>query len=140
MKTYHPPKSTIFLWQMRFVVMLTVLLALVSWIWYINSYFIIFAIVLSILCVTVTFLYIPLYFKQYSLTICDNAVIIKSGVFVRHERIMPNPRLIYTERYRTPVSRAFGVSGLVLRATRAATFTAELSDADITEILKEMSQ
>ncbi len=140
MKTYHPPKSTIFLWQMRFVVMLTALLALVSWIWYINSYFIIFAIVLSILCVTVTFLYLPLYFKQYSLTICDNAVIIKSGVFVRHERIMPTPRLIYTERYRTPVSRAFGVSGLVLRATRAATFTAELSDADITEILKEMSQ
>lgn len=140
MKTYHPPKSTIFLWQMRFVVMLTVLLALVSWIWYINSYFIIFAIVLSILCVTVTFLYLPLYFKRYSLTICDNAVIIKSGVFVRHERIMPSPRLIYTERYRTPVSRAFGVSGLVLRATRAATFTAELSDADITEILKEMSQ
>ena len=140
MKTYHPPKSTIFLWQMRFVVMLTVLLALVSWIWYINSYFIIFAIVLSILCVTVTFLYLPLYFKRYSLTLCDNAVIIKSGVFVRHERIMPSPRLIYTERYRTPVSRAFGVSGLVLRATRAATFTAELSDADITEILKEMSQ
>lgn len=140
MKTYCPPKSTLFLWQIRIVVMLTIVLALVSWVWYVNAYFIIVAAALCALCLAVAFLYLPHYFKHYSLTLCDNAVIIKSGVFVRHERIMPAPRLIYTERYRTPISRALGVSGLVLHATRAATFTAELRDTDIAEILKEMSR
>ncbi len=140
MKTYCPPKSTLFLWQIRIVVMLTLVLALISWIWYIPSCFLIVAATFSVSCMAIAFLYLPYYFKRYSLTVCANAIIIKSGVFIQHERIMPTPRLIYTERYRTPISRAFGVSGLVLHATRAATFTAELSDADITEILKEMSR
>lgn len=140
MKTFSPPKSTLFVWQIRIVIMLTTVLALVSWIWYIPMYFLIIAIAFLIFCIAIAFLYLQSYFKSYSLTICENAIIIKSGVFIRRERIMPTPRLIYTERYRTPVSRALGLSGLVLHATRAATFTVELSDTDISEILKEMAQ
>ncbi len=140
MKTYHPPKSTLFLWQIRIVVMLTTLLALVSWVWFLTAYFLLIAAFLALLCLAFVFLYLPQYFKNYSLTLSDNAIIIKSGVFVHHERIMPAPRLIYTERYRTPIATAFGVSGLVLHATRAVTFTAELSDFDTSEILKEMSR
>ena len=140
MKIYYPPKSTLFLWQTRTVVMLTLLLALVSWVWYVSFYFIITCVLLSVLFLSIAFLYLPHYFKHYSIELGKNAIIIKSGLFVRHERIMPTPRLIYTERYRTPVSKAFGLSGLVLHATRAATFTAEFSDTDIDEILKEMSR
>lgn len=138
MKTYHPPKSTLFIWQIRVVVMLTLFLALLSWVWFLTSYFLLIAAFLTAICIMLALLYLPKYFKNYSLSMTNNAIVIKSGVIVQHERVMPTPRLIYTERYRTPLARAFGVSGLILHATRAATFTAELSDADITEILKEI--
>ena len=140
MKTYRPPKNTLFLWQTRIVVMLTIIIAAFSWVWFLTPYFLIIVATALFVFLFFALFYLPRYFKNYSLNVCDNALIIKSGVFVLHERIMPNPRLIYTERYCTPLSRIFSVSGLVLHATRAATFTAELRDSDITEILKGMAQ
>ena len=142
MKTYSPSKSSIILWQIRICIMSTTLCGAAIFL-ALNFGYMFFAVkVLIIALILVSFglvfWYIPTYFKNYELALDNRALIIKSGVFLRHERIMPEPRLIYTQRYRTPLSRAFGLSGLLLRATRAATFSAEFCDTDIDEILKEM--
>ncbi len=140
MKTYRPPRSTLLLWEIRNVVMLTIILAALSWVWVLNAYYWVIVLIALLVFLFFAVFYLPRYLKNYSLTVCNNAVIIKSGVFLLHERIMPNPRLIYTERYRTPLARTLSLSGLVFHATRAATFTAELTDSDINEILKEMAR
>lgn len=143
MKTYSPSKNTSVLWQIRTGIMLTALCGAGLFI-SLKFKYVFFAVNILILTLFLgglglIFWYIPTYFKHYELSVGNSALIIKSGVFIRHERIMPEPRLVYTQRYRTPLSHAFGLSGLLLRATRAATFSAELSDCDIDEILKEMS-
>lgn len=142
MKVYCPTKNTVILWQIRVVVMSTILCAAAVYVSFAikMKLFLAVAIISAIftLKALLVFWYIPIYFKGYELAINENALIIKSGVILRHERIMPEPRLVYTERYRTPLSRVLGLSGLLLRATRAATFSAELPDAYIDEILKEM--
>lgn len=95
---------------------------------------------LILIGIILIFAYIPNYFKAYSISLSQNALIVKSGVLLKTERIMPEPRMLYAESYHTPLSKAFGLSGLMLRASRAATFCAELKEKDINEILKEMSR
>lgn len=142
MKTYKPPKRTVLLWQIRIGIMSTMLCAVVVVIKtkFSYSFFAVDILILILFSVAtgLVFWYIPTYFKNYELTQGNNLLIIKSGVFLRHERIMPEPRLIYTKRYRTPLSRVFGLSNLLFRATRAITIGAEFCDKDIDEILKEM--
>ena len=144
MKTYTPPKNSVLLWQIRISVMLTSTAFVLFYATRVFSLgFQMLLLIEGVLClvgIVLVFAYIPTYFKRYAISICDNAFIIKSGVFLTHERIMPEPRMIYAERYYTPLSKVLGLSGIILRASRAATFCAELSDKDINEILKEMSR
>lgn len=144
MKIYTPPKNTTLLWQIRIGIMLTVfnivLYAAVK-LFGINFHICaVAAAVLILIGIILIFAYIPSYFKAYSIELSENALIIKSGVLLKTERIMPEPRMLYTESYHTPLSKAFGLSGLMLRASRAATFCAELRATDTNEILKEMSR
>lgn len=138
MKTYHPPKSTLFLWQIRVFITLIIFIAVTSWIWFLTPYFTIIAAVAVLFTAFVSFFYLPRYIKKYRITVDKNALILYSGVFVSHERIMPYPRLVYTERQQTLLSKCFGVSGIILHATRAATVTLELSNKDIAEIMEAM--
>ncbi len=136
MKVFKPDKSTVFLWQIR-VLIITALLSLITGsVKFFVSFFAYFSVVIALLGVIIAFLYIPKYFERYTIMVSRNALIIKSGIFLKHERIMPNPRLIYIERYFTPLSKAFGVCGLILHATKAATVTAEMKTADIEKIME----
>ncbi len=140
MKTYHPPKNTLFLWQLRVFIALMLFIAVTSWIWVLTPYFTVIAAAAVLVAAFFVFFYIPKYIREYSITLGENALILKSGVFVHHERIMPYPRLVYTERQQTLLARGFRVSGLILRATRAVTITIEFGNRDVAEILEAMSE
>lgn len=139
MKIFKPPKNTLILWQIRIFVMISALLLVFAWVWLFADVFLIVAAVGAAVWLFLAFFYLPKYLKSYSIVISGEAMIIKSGVFIKNERIMPNARLIYAEHYRTPLSRCFGLSGLILRATRAATFTMELELSNINEIVEAIS-
>lgn len=137
---YRPPKKTLLLWQLRVAVAFVVFAAIISWLWFLTTYSTYIVIAAAIVAVAVVFAYLPQYIKRYDITLSENALIIKSGVFITHERIMPYPRLLYTERLRTPLAARFGVSALVLKATRTAAVMLELNDADIEEITGAISK
>lgn len=139
MKIYYPPKNTLFLWQIRLNLLLVLVLLLNLWIFAFSSVFLGIFIFLFAVSLFFTVFYFPKYFKNYSLTLKENALILKSGVFVLRERIMPYPRMVYAERRQTPISKILGVTGLILHATRAATFTVEFGNNDVFEIMEAIS-
>lgn len=143
MKTYTPPKNTTLLWQIRIGVMSTTLVvAIYAAAKLFGQVYPVIAVaegILILMGIILIFAYIPSYFKRYSIITTKNAIIIRSGIFLKTERIMPEPRMLYAESYHTPLAKALGLSGLLLRASRAATFCAELEEKDIKEILKEMA-
>ena len=83
--------------------------------------------------------YLRFYFKKYCITVDKGAIIIKSGVIIRTERVLPTPRLIFAESFTTPFSRFLGLSLLSLRAIKVNLITAELTSAEIKSILGVIS-
>lgn len=138
MKTYLPPKSTLIVWQIRVTVLLALLVAVLYW--FIADYFFVLLFVSLVLAIVFNLIYFPAFLRCYNISVNQNAIIIKSGVFIKHERILPFPRMIYAERQQTLVGKAFSVSALVLRVARAATLTVELKDSDIAEIMKAVAK
>lgn len=67
----------------------------------------------------VAFYYIPRFYRSYSVTVNENALIVSRGVFIRRRYIMPCPRLIYFERTQTVASRIFGLYFVRVHAARA---------------------
>ncbi len=135
MKAYFPSKRAKILWQIRIVAVGAVLLVVAHLVRYALPYLL--AIKLAIIiAVSAALVYLALYLKSFRLLLCENALIIESGVLIKHERFLPYPRLLYTEQRTTPLAERLGVSSLVLHATHTAIFTPEFQKADICEILE----
>ena len=138
MKTYTAPQKTLMLWQIRSVLLLIVIAALTIWISFLTLYFLIVTGVTLVILAIAAYVYLPLYIKRYSVSVGPAAIIIRSGVFIRRENIMPRPRMVYAQQITSPLARIFRVSSLCLNAARASTVTLELDRKDIEEILKEI--
>lgn len=91
------------------------------------------------LLLSAVIVYLRFYFKKYCITVDKGAIIIKSGVIIRTERVLPTPRLIFAESFTTPFSRFLGLSLLSLRAIKVNLITAELTSAEIKSILGVIS-
>lgn len=137
MKTYTPPKKILILWHIRSLILLIMLSLITLWVWFLTVYFAIVIGVAVLLMAVLNFIYLPLYLSRYSVTVSSEAIVIKSGVIIHREQIMPIPRMVYVQRLTTPLARAFSVSALSLRATRAMLITLELKKSDIEEIIGE---
>ncbi len=139
MTTYKPPKKTKTLWALRSLCFMVILCILSAWFMFL-SVKIVLAVLATIAAVLILFntIYMRAYIENYSVSVGQNAVIIKSGVFIKKERIMPQKRLIYTERITSPIAYLFSLSALTLRAARTMTLTIELDKEDIERIIKEV--
>lgn len=137
--SFRPPKKTLLLWQLRLMAILVVFIAVTSWLWVFAKYLTYIIITAAFIAGLLAFVYLPKYVKTYSITLRQKALIIKSGVFITHERIMPFPRLLYTEQLQTPLAASFGLSALLLKATRSAVVVIEINKADIEKIIEAIS-
>lgn len=79
--------------------------------------------------------YLCLFFKNYSVLLGENAIIVKSGVIIKTKRILPLPRLIYAEQFTTPLSRLLGLSRVSLRAVKVNLVIAELERESVLKII-----
>ncbi len=93
-------------------------------------------IITAVICfLSAVIVYLRLFLKKYSITVGRNAIIVKSGVIIKTERVLPLPRLIYAERFTTPLSRLMGLSQLSLRAVKVNIITAELEKESVEKIV-----
>ena len=126
MKSAALPKRTLWLWQIR-VVMLTCLV--IGALFYFKDSISFLSLAVSIIAIfgfLVTFLYLPIFFKKYQIIFKSEAIVINYGVFIKFSHIMPYPRLIYAQTFATPLARIFGVTALSLKAARSRIIIPEI--------------
>ena len=139
MKTQNLPKKTLWLWQIR-VVMLTAILVGLCF------YFVPFPRILKIavfaiiiLAVVAEVWYLPALFKSYKILFGDEAIIINRGVFVKVSHFMPYTRLIYAQSFATPLARIMGVTSLSFKAARSRIIVPEIDLSDVEKITSTLT-
>ena len=139
MKAETLPKKTLWLWQIR-VVMLTIFLIGLCF------YFISFLKILKIIVFVIVLLglimalwYLPVFFKSYEIKFSNEAIIINYGVFIKFSHIMPYSRLIYAQSFATPLARLFGLTALSLKAARSRVIMPEISFLDAQKIIGSLT-
>lgn len=133
------PKKTLFLWQIR-VVMLT---ALIVWLCLrystVLSLLKLVAIIVCAVGILLTFIYLPVFFKGYEILFKNEAILINYGVFIKFSHIMPYPRLIYAQSFSTPLASIFGVTALSLKAARSRVIILEIENKDAKHIIDSLT-
>ena len=120
------PKKTTLLWQIRIIIITFILVAACLYFEPLFSFLKIFAIVIGIIGIILAFLYLPFFFKSYKIILSNDAVIVKFGIIVKIEHIMPYKRMIYAQSFETPLARIFGIAAVRLKAARSYLLVAEI--------------
>ncbi len=140
MKVNTLPKKTILLWQVRLVITTFVLAALCFYFSELLTYLKIAAVVIAVLGLLVTFIYLPFFFKSYKIILTNDAVIVKYGILIKIDHIMPYKRMIYAQSLQTPLARIFGVAAVRLKAARSYLFVAEIENESVQSIIDFLAE
>ena len=140
MKEYTLPKKTTFLWQIRIILLTFALAALCLYFSGIFSFLSVAAFALIIAGVLIAFVYIPLFFNSYKIILSNDAVIVKYGVIIKNDHIMPYKRMIYAQSYQTPVARLLGVAAVRLKAARSYLSVAEIDKKSVQAIIDFLAE
>ena len=109
------PKKTLRVWQMRFFIFTVTLCAFLC----IAFSFYVASAVLLILCFLFSFVFLPLFFKSYQISINDSYISVEKGFIIKTTLIFPRENLVYAESVSLPLSNALGLSAVILKAARA---------------------
>lgn len=121
MSKYFLTPRVLLLWRIRLLIIDLVVLALCF------AVYIFFslhdtAVLLAVITVLVSlwfwFWYLPRLHSSFQFSITNEAVVLTRGVFVAKQYLLPCPRLIYAERFTTPLTSAMGLCSLRLKASR----------------------
>lgn len=140
MTVYKPSKKTKYIWWIRSLLIIIAVFLLTIWVSVLTPYVLILPATVIFIALLFDFVYLPLYLKNYKITVSDGAIILSSGVFIKTERIMPFPRLVYAEKIETPFGRAAGISAIVFRAARVEAVTAELDKKQADEVIGRITK
>ena len=140
MKENKLPKKTTLLWQIRIILITAVLSALCYYFSYLFSFLQSAAIVIAVLGVLIAFLYLPFFFKSYKIILSNDAVIVKFGIIVKTDYIMPYKRMIYAQSFQTPLARIMGIAAIRLKAARSYLLVAEIDQKSVKGIMDFLAE
>ena len=140
MKENTLPKKTTYLWMVRIVVITFILIAVCLYFSQLFDFLKIVAVSIGILGLILTFVYLPFFFKSYRIILSNDAVIVKFGIFIKVEHIMPYKRMIYAQSYATPLARILGVAAVRLKAARSYLFVAETEIESVQAIIDFLAE
>lgn len=95
-----------------------------------SKYFYILVAVLGLLCLFFLCFYIPRFVKSTEITVSNDGVVVKYGVFYKTEKIMPILRLIFMETYQTPLARLMGLCAVSFLGAKSRVTIPEISKTD----------
>lgn len=134
------PKTTTLLWQVRTIL---VSLGLAALLYYFSFHFLflqIAVIVVVVIGLLIAFLYLPFFFKTYKIILSNDAVIVKYGIFIKVDHIMPYKRMIYAQSFQTPLARLMHISAVRLKAARSYLLVAEIDQDSAQAILDFLAE
>ncbi len=59
--------------------------------------------------------YIPRFVRSHEVTLGEDAIIVKVGVFIKRQHIIPDKRCVYCRKISGPITRAFGVASIQIK-------------------------
>lgn len=125
------PKRTLRVWQIRIFMVAIILSAFLSILF--SLY--IFSAILLIVCAMLSFIYFPLLYKSYTITISNTYISVEKGVFIKSEKIMPRALLVYAESMSLPLSNALGLSAVILKAAKGYCVIPEIEKQTADELI-----
>lgn len=134
------PKKTTVLWQIRMVLITFALAVACFYFSYLFSFLKIAAIAVAVVGVLTAFLYLPFFFKSYKIILSNDAVIVKYGILIKVDHIMPYKRMIYAQSFQTPLARIFGIAAVRLKAARSYLFVAEIDEQSVQSIIDFLAE
>ena len=134
------PKKTTWLWILRILLVTFILVALCLYFTSLFSFLKIAAIVIGVLGLITSFIYLPFFFKTYKIILSNDAVIVKFGIFIKAEHIMPYKRMIYAQSFESPLARVLGVAAVRLKAARSYLIVAEIEKESAQAIIDFLAE
>lgn len=136
--TFSLPKKTRFLWQVRVIFAFVILCAAVAFFSQFTLWFLLPAAIIAALGLVAAFVYIPFYFKSYTITVDDNSICISKGVIIKTMQIMPFPRLVFAQSFTTPIASAMRLKCVMLKAARGWMLIPEIENANAQYLLDNL--
>ncbi len=120
------PKMTLMLWRIRTLLAGVVLIALFCSLTAFSLWFLLPAVLMSLLSALLLFFILPKFFKTYKIIYDKSYVTVSYGFIINTTHIMPYPKLVYAKTLSTPLSRRLGLCAVMLKATRSLIFIPEI--------------
>lgn len=121
MSKYNLTPRVLLLWRLRLLLLDLAVFALCVVVYVVLSLpdvAVLIAVITAIISLWFWFWYLPNLHSSYTFSISDAAIVLTRGVFVVRQYLLPCPRLIYAERYTTPLTSVMGLCSLRLKASR----------------------
>ena len=134
--TFILPQKTLLLWQIRIVFAIVFVCASFLLVAGFSKMVLFLCLIIFIIGFIVSFIYVPIYFKNYELIVEKNCIIIKKGLFFKATIIMPCYNLVFYQTFATPLANMMNMKIIMLKATKKCIFIPELKNADVESILK----
>lgn len=128
-------RKTKTLWQIRAGVLFLLLSGVFLFFLRYSLFYLIPLSAFAIVGALAVFWYLPKFFSKYSVFVGENSVVVTKGVFIEVSHIFPLKRLIFAGGYSTPVSRIFGLKGVIFRAARANLIIPEIDEKSADKLI-----
>ena len=136
--TFHLPKKTRILWQLRIVLAFACVCAAVSFFSRYTLWFLLPAAIIAAMGLVFAFIYVPFYFNSYKITVDDNSISITKGVIIKTTSIMPYPRLVFAQSFTTPLSVMLKMKCVMLKAARGWILIPEIENVNAEYLLDNL--
>ncbi len=136
--TFTLSKKTRVLWQLRIVFAFALLCAAVAFFSRFTLWFLLPAAIIATIGLVAAFVYIPFYFKSYSIAVDENSISISKGVVIKTTQIMPFPRLVFAQSFTTPIASAMRLKCVVLKAARGWMLIPEIENINADYLLENL--
>lgn len=136
--TFSLPNKTRRLWQLRIAVVFVLFFIAVFLIFKFSFLSLVINLILLVFKFILLLIYIPLYFKNYKISVYKSSISVSKGVFLKTVYIMPFPRLVFAQSFETPLSAMLNLRGVLLKAARSWLLIPELKRIDAEYLLDNL--
>lgn len=128
------PLKTIRLWRIRFAVVFIITVAILVSLALLSGWFIIPAVFLFALLITLEVWLLPLYLNSYDIELEGDCLYIKKGLIFKSETILFKTRLICLKTFVLPDAKSLRLSFVVLRTYGGYVFIPELEEESVKKL------
>lgn len=128
------PLKTIRLWRIRFAVVFIITVAILVSLALLLGWFIIPAVFLFALLITLEVWLLPLYLNSYDIELESDCLYIKKGLIFKSETILFKTRLICLKTYVLPDAKSVRLSLVVLKTFKGYVFIPELEEESVKKL------